>query len=175
MAEPTGDVRGGAEQSLWAMWWWVPRLSWGKGPRLVLGGPGMKSRGDHLLTWMHCPTPGVVTHFQLPFAFLMGSSMGDGNGLPISISKLGGHREEPSFRASVQPKSGSASRGPPPESQLRACRRHNLPQDPQPFGARLWLGPGYDLQSIAHPLLYLSPSLLCVPISKAAPSGSTSP
>lgn len=61
----------------------------------------MKSRGDHLLTWMHCPTPGVVTHFQLPFAFLMGSSMGDGNGLPISISKLGGHREEPSFRASV--------------------------------------------------------------------------
>ena len=83
------------------MWWWVPGLSWEKGPRLVLGGPGMKSSGDHLLTWMHCPTPGVVTHSQLPFAFLMGSSMGDGNGLLISISKLGGHREEPSFRAAV--------------------------------------------------------------------------
>ena len=69
----------------------------------------MNSRGDHLVRWMHCSTPGVVTHSQLPFAFLMGCSMGDGNGLPISISKLG-HREEPSFRAAVPAPSMEAPR-----------------------------------------------------------------
>lgn len=117
MAEPTGDVRGGAEQPLGYVVVGA-QVSWGKGPRLVLGGPVMKSRGDHLLTWMHCPTPRGVTHSQLPFTFLMGSSMGDRNGLLISISKLGGGTEkgQASGLQSQPQVCERASRGPSPES-----------------------------------------------------------
>lgn len=55
MAEPTGDVRGGAEQPLGYVVVGAQGVM-GKRAKARSGGPVMKSRGDHLLTWDALPT-----------------------------------------------------------------------------------------------------------------------
>lgn len=53
---------------------------------------------DHKVRWTRYLTPEGTTDCQLPFFLLTGCSTGYRDELPVSISKLGGQEEEPSFR-----------------------------------------------------------------------------
>lgn len=130
---------------------------------------------------MHCLTPRVVTHCQLPFFFLTGCSMDNWDEFPVSISKLGGQGEEASLRAVVPAQSVGAVQGTvqrePDESTWKACFT--------PCTETLkHLEPGCDCDPVLTPgpvliHCHLSPfsrSLITsVPITKAPPPGSTHP